>query len=79
VSAATVVRERPIIMQAESVLPRSVIVAAWGVHGTYMGRDREVRRLFGNRLHHLGLTKVGHPRHPLYLRADTPLTPWGAS
>ena len=24
----------------------------------------------------LGTTKDGHPRHPLYLRADAPLVPW---
>ncbi len=26
--------------------------------------------------YHLGLTKTGHPRHPLYLAASTPLTRW---
>jgi hypothetical protein len=27
--------------------------------------------------HHLGLTKGGHPRHPLYLRGDVKPQPWG--
>jgi hypothetical protein len=27
-------------------------------------------------LHHLGVTKSGAPRHPLYLAADTPLAPY---
>ena len=28
---------------------------------------------------HLGLTKGGHPRHPLYVRADTKPVEWGAA
>lgn len=44
----------------------TVVVAAWGVHGTHRGRDREVRKLVPD-LHTLKLTKAGHPNHPLYL------------
>lgn len=57
-----------------------LVVSAWGVHGTKGNRDRYVRWLLEDlhslRLHHLGLTKGGHPRHPLYLRADTEPTLW---
>lgn len=49
-----------------------LVVAAWGAHGSYRGRDREVRALLPN-LHYLKLTKDGHPSHPLYLPGD--LTP----
>jgi len=42
-------------------------IAAWGVHGEHLGRDRELLRLIPWRLHCLGMTKDGHPRHPLYL------------
>lgn len=45
-------------------------VCAWGVHGVLGGRDAQVGRLLragGVHLLHLGLTKGGHPRHPLYL------------
>jgi hypothetical protein len=50
----------------------AMLVAAWGAHGSYRGRDAEVIRLLGTMLA-LGFTKGGHPRHPLYVRADTPL------
>ena len=52
-------------------------VAAWGVHGGHQGRDQAVMRLVPG-LHHLGLTKAGHPRHPLYLPASTLPQPWAA-
>ena len=43
-----------------------VVVAAWGAHGAYRGRDAEVCRMLPD-LHCLALTKGGHPGHPLYL------------
>jgi len=49
-----------------------ITVACWGVHGTYLQRDKEVVRLIPN-LWCLGVTKGGHPRHPLYLKSDTQL------
>lgn len=45
----------------------SVVVAAWGVHGVHSNRENEVKRLLGNKLMCLKLTKDGHPAHPLYL------------
>lgn len=48
----------------------SLIIACWGVHGTWLGRDQQALQMLGH-VHHLGLTKHGMPRHPLYLRADT--------
>jgi len=59
----------------------SLVVAAWGAGGTLNGRAREVGgRLAaaGTRLNCLGVTKDGHPRHPLYVRSDAPLIPWEA-
>lgn len=41
-------------------------IAAWGVHGTLVERDKRVRELLAP-LHYLRLTKAGHPAHPLYL------------
>ncbi|RVQ65455.1 DUF1643 domain-containing protein [Croceicoccus ponticola] len=47
-------------------------VAAWGVHGTHRGRDVEVATLCGSHeLRCYGVTKYGHPRHPLYLKNET--------
>ena len=52
------------------------VVVAWGVHGAWRGRDRTVAGLLERRLWCLGTTKDGHPRHPLYVRADQPLLVW---
>ena len=45
-------------------------VVAWGVRGGYLARDVEVLELLSRPVEHLGLTKRGRPRHPLYLRTD---------
>lgn len=52
-----------------------VVVAAWGEHGTYKGRDQSVRLLVPA-LHYLRLTKGGHPGHPLYLPANLRPVAW---
>jgi hypothetical protein len=44
-----------------------VVVAAWGVHGTHIGREEAVRALLPG-IHCLKLTKYGAPGHPLYLK-----------
>ncbi|UXX81949.1 DUF1643 domain-containing protein [Roseovarius pelagicus] len=47
-----------------------LIIAAWGTHGAHLERGPHVASLLrdsGRRVHHLGLTKGGHPRHPLYI------------
>lgn len=50
------------------------IVVGWGTHGGYRARDRQVDSLLhGFELKCLGVTKDGHPKHPLYLRKDAPL------
>lgn len=55
------------------------VIAAWGAHGALFGRDAAVRRLLAHlTLDHLGLTKAGHPRHPLYLARSTPRRTLGA-
>lgn len=51
------------------------VVCCWGVHGRFLGRDKEVLALLARvapqKTFHLGRTKNGNPKHPLYLRGDT--------
>lgn len=53
------------------------VVAAWGNHGTYMGRGATVKKMyeaeqFAGYIHLtcLELSKNGSPKHPLYLKKD---------
>lgn len=46
------------------------VVAAWGVHGSYRERDQWAISNIDRQMTCLGLTKDGHPRHPLYVRAN---------
>ncbi|MCA2014283.1 DUF1643 domain-containing protein [Cereibacter sphaeroides] len=46
------------------------VVCAWGTHGAHKGRGAEVEALLratGKPLYHLGISKEGHPKHPLYI------------
>jgi hypothetical protein len=50
-----------------------LVVAAWGNHGRYLGRSSALRARLPI-CHVLGLTKLGEPRHPLYIpRAARPV------
>lgn len=54
-------------------------VAAWGAQPKAEARAAEVFSLaeaFGVTLHCLSVTADGSPRHPLYLRSETPLEVW---
>lgn len=55
-----------------------VVVAAWGVHGTLLQRDKTVRTMLP-KMHCLRLTKDGHPGHPLYLPKTLVPQPWGSN
>lgn len=57
----------------------NMTIAAWGVHGAFGGRNSEVLALLKGPLHHLGLTKAGHPRHPLYVAYATQPERWTIS
>jgi len=48
------------------------VVACWGIHGAFKNRAVEIRKLLPS-LKCFGLTKAGHPRHPLYLSKETRL------
>lgn len=46
-----------------------LVVAAWGVH-CEPARAEQVLSLIDQPVYCLGRTKVGHPKHPLYIRSD---------
>lgn len=55
------------------------ILCAWGVHGTHLDQGRRIRALLDDLdrpLMHLGLTKAGAPRHPLYVSYALQPQPW---
>lgn len=56
-----------------------LVVPAWGVDGHWQGRGGRVRAMLareGVKLHHLGLTRCGQPKHPLYLKTSTRPQAW---
>jgi hypothetical protein len=56
---------------ARLVTESALVVAAWGAGGRYLHRSDEVLSMLETVLC-LGVTAHGEPRHPLYIRADTP-------
>jgi hypothetical protein len=68
----------------ENMARRSqLIIAAWGnafashkTAGAQVQMVHDVARRARLRLHCLGVTGQGHPRHPLYLPASAPLLTW---
>lgn len=59
----------------------ALIIAAWGAQwrgGMSESRRRLLDR-YRDRLHCLGLTKQGEPRHPLYVRGDRAPTSWACA
>ena len=58
------------------------IIAAWGAHGAHRDRGAAVAQQLARLdqpLFHLGLTKAGHPKHPLYLPYHQQPERWCAS
>ena len=54
-------------------------ICAWGTHGEHRGRGAIVANLLRNTdaaLFHLGLSKAGHPKHPLYIAYTQTPEPW---
>jgi hypothetical protein len=56
------------------------LVCAWGAHGGFKDQDLEVLGWLDNwpsaKPMCLGVTKEGHPKHPLYVPYDAPLIPY---
>lgn len=67
---------------AECLRDAACVVVAWGGSGpSALTRERVGTVLAaikeaGHQPMCLGVTKSGHPRHPLYVRGDTPLQPF---
>jgi hypothetical protein len=64
---------------ADSVAWADQVICAWGTHGAHLGRGAQVEALLrdtGAALWHLGLTKDGHPKHPLYIGYDRQPQVW---
>lgn len=55
-----------------------LVIAAWGHLGSFLNRDREVLNLLMRErsVYCLGITKTGHPKHPLYLPKTTRPVLW---
>lgn len=66
------------VLQAHATSPETILVAAWGSNiRDWTERERRVMAILRNAtLMCFGVTKDGHPRHPLYVRGDTPLIPF---
>ena len=55
------------------------VLCAWGVHGVHRDQNdviRDVLRDSSSPILVLGLTKEGHPRHPLYMPYSAEPVPW---
>jgi hypothetical protein len=55
------------------------VICAWGTHGEHLARGAAVETLLratNHPLFHLGLTKAGHPKHPLYTAYTVQPEPW---
>ena len=51
-------------------------IAGWGTHGALRGQAARIAPILTGDVRHLGLTKAGHPRHPLYVSYATQPIPW---
>lgn len=55
------------------------IICAWGTHGEHLDRGPEMETMLRAQpksLYHLGLSKAGHPKHPLYIGYSTQPELW---
>ena len=56
-------------------LEAELTICAWGNHGMYLNRASRVVEMLTNP-YHLGLTMLGQPKHPLYLKGDLKIQPF---
>ena len=56
------------------------VICAWGTHGAHLQRGVAVEHMLRGQpkpLYHLGLSKQGHPKHPLYIAYAVQPELWG--
>jgi len=66
-------------IMAEASAVAGMVLCGWGHHGAYAGRGSVARQMLHTAdatLWCLGLTRAGHPRHPLYLSYRTAPRLW---
>ena len=64
---------------SEAAVWADTVLCAWGTHGEHKARGSQVELLLratGKPLFHLGLSKAGHPKHPLYIAYARQPEPW---
>ena|GEM_PF-126892 len=63
---------------AKTAKEAGIIVCAWGYFPRHIARQTEVLNMLRSihPVYHLGLTKEGWPRHPLYLKKDVQPQEW---
>jgi hypothetical protein len=55
----------------------ATIICAWGADKRAIPQaNKFISAMRGRDLHCLGMSKDGHPRHPLYLKSETPVEPF---
>jgi hypothetical protein len=60
----------------------AMVVVGWGAFAAAKARHQAIRTLLAEGAvtpRCLGTTSSGHPRHPLYLKRDTPIVAWEVS
>lgn len=58
---------------------KDIVICAWGAHGDHRDQDKTVMGWLDGWIVEpfcLGATKSGQPKHPLYVKGDTPLVPY---
>jgi hypothetical protein len=67
-------------MIARAAKRADTVVVAWGVEGARARRaDIVMRMLYSSIVCCLGTTRDGFPRHPLYVRGDSPPAPFASA
>lgn len=54
----------------EGVRAAERVLLVWGTKGGHLNRDQDILSVLP-KVHCLGITKAGHPKHPLYLAGKT--------